>query len=198
MVETPEYDSDRIFNVPNSLCAIRLVGSFVLFWLAVTGSDISFLVAFVAFAATDWIDGKLAILLHQRTEFGARLDSVADAALYSATIFGIFWRKWDVIQLYSPWIVVAVISYGLTSVAGLIKFGRVPSYHTYAAKVSAYFAFMAVICLFSGWANWPVLAASVAVTLTNLEATVMTIILPRWISDLRSVVHAYDCRRQIS
>ena len=126
------------------------------------------------------------------------MNSVADAALYSAVIFGIVWRKWAFIEQHGAWIAVAVGSYVLTSLAGLIKFGRVPSYHTYAAKVSAYLVFAAVVSLFTDWAHWPVLLASVAVTLTNLEATLMTIILPRWISDLRSVVHAYHCRRQVS
>ena len=75
-----------IVNVPNTLCAIRLVGSFVLIYLALIGRDKVFIGTFVLLVATDWLDGKLAILLNQRTEFGARLDSAADAMLYAALL----------------------------------------------------------------------------------------------------------------
>ena len=43
-----------------------------------------FLWLFLFLSATDWIDGKLAILLDQRSVLGALLDTWADAALYAA------------------------------------------------------------------------------------------------------------------
>ena len=113
----------RIVNVPNTLCAIRLLGSFVLFYLALRErARLHFLYLFIFLVFTDWIDGKLAILLHQRTEFGARLDSVADAALYTAMLFGVGWMKWDFVFANWPWLLIVTASYWLTSLAGLIKF----------------------------------------------------------------------------
>jgi cardiolipin synthase len=179
-----------IYNVPNTLCAIRLLGSFGLVYLALTGQTTVFLWVFVCLVVTDWIDGKLAILLRQQTEFGARLDSAADATLYSALLFGICWLKWDFVVQQSSWIIGVAISYALTSVAGLLKFRRLPSYHTWAAKTSWHLLNVAVICLFAEWAVWPFHVAMAAVILTNLEATAITLSLPRWQADVRSLYHA--------
>jgi CDP-diacylglycerol--glycerol-3-phosphate 3-phosphatidyltransferase len=190
--------SASIVNVPNTLCAIRLFGSLALFYVALVNNSQAFVYGYVILMFTDCIDGKLAILLDQRTEFGARLDSVADATMYTALLFGMGWLKWDFIVANWPWFLVAMASYWLTSLTGLIKFRRIPSYHTYAAKTSAYFVFFAVVCLFTDWPDWPFYVAVVAVTLTNLEATLMTLVLPDWTADLRSVFHAVKHRSRAS
>src|SRR5690606_29392185 len=122
---------------------------------------------------TDWIDGKLAIHWNQRTPFGARLDSVADASMYAAVLVGTVWLKQDVVADQWPWIAAALISYGITISASLMKFGHLPSYHTRAAKTSWLLMTIAILALFAGLAElsvWSLRIAMVGVTLTNLEA----------------------------
>jgi CDP-diacylglycerol--glycerol-3-phosphate 3-phosphatidyltransferase len=185
-----QREEGSIVNVPNTLCAIRLLGSFVLVYLALMQREKPFIWTFVFLVSTDWIDGKLAMLLNQRTKFGARLDSAADATLYTALLFGVCWLKWDFLLANFTWIVAGLLSYAITCVAGLVKFGRIPSYHSYAAKTSWHLVNIAALCLFAGWAEWPVYVAAVAVVLTNLEATGITFALPEWDVDVRSLVHA--------
>jgi len=185
-----QREEGSIVNVPNTLCAIRLLGSFVLVYLALIQRETAFIWTFVFLVATDWMDGKLAILLDQRTKFGARLDSAADATLYAALLFGVCWLKWDFLLENFTWIVLGLLSYAVTCLAGLVKFGRIPSYHSYAAKASWHLVNIAVVCLFAGWAEWPVFVAAVAVVLTNIEATGITFALPEWDVDVRSFVHA--------
>ena len=191
-----QREEGSLVNVPNTLCTIRLLGSFVLVYLALIQREKAFIWTFVFLVATDWIDGKLAILLNQRTRFGARLDSAADAVLYAALLFGICWLKWDFLQENFAWIAAGLVSYAVSCVAGLVKFGRLPSYHTYAAKTSWHLANIAIVCLFAGWAEWPVYVAAVAVVLTNIEATLMTCVLPAWEVDVRSLLHAARRREE--
>jgi CDP-diacylglycerol--glycerol-3-phosphate 3-phosphatidyltransferase len=179
--------SGSAFNLPNALSMMRLLGSFGLIYLALSDRVTAFLCLYVLLVLTDWIDGKLAILLHQRTEFGARLDSVADGMLYMALFVGFCSLKWEFVVRQAPWIVGVVISYVLTSLAGLLKFRRLPSYHTWAAKASNHLVFVAVICVFAGWVEWPFYVAMSAAVLTNLEATAITIALPHWRADVRSI-----------
>lgn len=187
-----------IYNVPNTLCAIRLCGSFLLVYFALAAREIAFVWCFVILVITDWIDGKLAILLNQRTQFGARLDSAADATLYTALLFGICWLKWVFLVEHASWIIGVAVSYALTSVLGLIRFRRIPSYHTWAAKTSWHLVNIAVVCLFAGWALWPFYVACVAVILTNLEATAITVVLPAYEVDVRSIHRAIKRSRQQS
>ncbi|MGD8340215.1 MAG: CDP-alcohol phosphatidyltransferase family protein [Gammaproteobacteria bacterium] len=181
--------TDRVVTVPNLLCVVRLLGSFVLVALAVMGRGEVFVWLFVALALTDWLDGKLAILLKQKSVLGARLDSWADAALYAALLFGAVWLHGATLKPESGWILAAVASYAVSTAAGFWKYGRWPSYHTRAAKVSWFLIAVAAVCLFEGWAVWPLRVAAAAVTLTNLEALSITVLSAEWRADVASVFH---------
>lgn len=191
-VVSPEAQiSNRLLTVPNVLCVIRLVGSFVLIPIAWQGYNEIFLWFFIFLAMTDWLDGKLAILLNQRTVLGARLDSWADAALYAALLFGLVTMYGDTLQPELVWIGAAVVTYLISTVAGFWKYKRWPSYHTRAAKTSWFLTAVAVIAIFSDWDLWPLRLAAVAVTVTNIEALLITIVSPAWRADVTSIYHAW-------
>ena len=188
------YISDRRFTVPNIICGVRLAGSFVLVAIAWRGQQQVFLWLFVFLAMTDWVDGKLAVLLHQRSVLGARLDSWADTALYVGLLIGALMLKGEVLRYELGWIIPALASYVLSVAAGLCKYQRWPSYHTRAAKTGWFLFIVATIALFSGWSLWPLRIAFAAAVLINLEACVITLISPTWRVDVTSVYHAWRDR----
>jgi CDP-diacylglycerol--glycerol-3-phosphate 3-phosphatidyltransferase len=183
-----------LVNVPNALCAIRLIGSFVLIGLAVGRATNFFVGLLGVLLVTDWVDGKLAILLKQQTKFGARLDTVADVSLYTALLFGLLWLKSAEIADQGPWMGVAVASYAISVSAAFIKFGEFPSYHTRAAKTCWFLVSVASVALFAGWSTWPVRFAAIAVTATNCEAIAITWVLKSSRTDLPSIYHAWKGR----
>lgn len=85
----------------------------------------------------------------------------------------------------------------MTSAAGLWKFGRWPSYHTRGAKTSWLLVLIATVSLLTDWSIWPLRIAAWGVTLTNVEATLITIVLPRWQADVPSLYHALRLRRRL-
>jgi cardiolipin synthase len=186
--------TQRVLTVPNLLCVLRLLGAFVLVALALMARGEAFLWLFVGLALTDWLDGKLAILLDQKSVLGARLDSWADAALYAALLFGALWLHAATLGAELGWILVAVATYVASTIAGLYKYGRWPSYHTRAAKTSWLLILVAAVCLFLEWAVWPLRLAAVAIALTNLEALAITLLSPQWRIDVVSVWHVLRAR----
>ncbi len=189
---SPKYDlTDRLLTIPNLLCLVRLLGAPGLIPLALLGHNELFLWAFLLLAATDWLDGKLAVLLNQRSVFGARLDSWADAALYTALVLGVVILYGSVLADEAVWIAPALSTYVASTLAGMIRYRRWPSYHTRAAKTSWLLTAVAVVALFVDWSLWPLRIAALAVTLTNLEALAITAISPTWRSDVISVYHAF-------
>ncbi len=150
----------------------------------------AFLVVFLLLASTDFVDGKLAIWLNQRTTFESAFDSVADAAMYSALLFGIVWLKGDVLKAETAWIAVAMASYAVSCATSVVKFGRLPSHHTYSAKTAWMVTVLSAVALLSGWAIWPVRAAAVAVSLANLESTSITLLSNHWQADVPTIWHA--------
>lgn len=176
-----------IFTLPNVICMARLAISLLLLVLAWYEYRQAFVGLFVVLTLSDWIDGRLARWLHQRSEFGARLDSFADASLYTCLLFGVLVLCKEALRSELMWIAVAVGSYAVTTGAGLIKYGRVPSYHTLAAKKTQGIVLLAGIFLILEIYVWPMKVAAVAVTLTNIEATLLTLVLPNWRADVSSL-----------
>ena len=180
--------TDRLITIPYIICVIRLFGSAALVVLAATGRGTGFLWLFVALAMSDWVDGKLAILLNQRSVWGARLDSWADAALYLALLIGALILHGDTLRSELDWILPALSSYALSTGAGFWKYRRWPSYHTRAAKTSWFLTLVGAVCLFGQWELWPLQVALAAVTFTNLEALLITILSPVWRADVETVL----------
>jgi CDP-diacylglycerol--glycerol-3-phosphate 3-phosphatidyltransferase len=183
--------TDRFeFNLPNALCAVRLLGSLALAAVAFGGRPMPVLVSFLFLAATDWLDGRLAVWLDQRTTFGARFDSIADAAMYAALLFSCAWLRGDRLVAELPWIATALAFYFLSCVTALLKFGRLPSHHTYSAKLAWLLAVTAGAALLASGTVWPLRIATVAVSLANLESTIVTVVSKQWLADVPSVWHA--------
>lgn len=181
-----------MLNVPNTLGLIRLASAPAMALLAWHGMADVFFWLLVASLLTDWVDGKLARWLDQRTAFGARLDSVADAAMYAALAFGVWRLHPEVLRRESLWLAAALGGYLLSLAAGFVKFGRLPTYHTRAAKTCWLLVGLAAIALFADGPAWPVRVALIAVTLANLEAIAITAVLERPRDDIPSVYHAWS------
>lgn len=170
----------RRLTIPNLICGFRLVGAIGLVAVILADAPRVFLAIFLVLALTDYVDGRLAVWLKQQTSFGARLDSVADSTLYAVLLFAAIWMKGEVLRAEWVWIATAVGGYLLSTTAGLIKFGKLPSYHTRLAKLCNLLMLAAVVALFSDWSVWPLRIATAAVTLANLETLAITIVLRRW------------------
>jgi cardiolipin synthase len=187
--------SDRLLTVPNALCVLRLLGSLLLIGLAWMDHRAAFLWLFLALTMTDWLDGKLAILLKQRSVIGPRLDSWADATMYAALLIGVLLMHAATIRAELAWFVPPLATYALSSAAGLWKFKSWPSYHTRAAKTSWFLITVGAVCLLGGWALWPLRLALAAATLTNLEATLITFLSPVPRTNVESIYHVLRDQR---
>ena len=188
---------DRIVTIPNLICLFRLVGSGGLFLLAMAGWRYYFVVFFLLLSLSDWIDGKLARWLNQRSDLGARLDSWADAAMYAGLLGGAWFLSRHVLQQEAVWLAIGLGSYALTSGFGIWKFRRVPSYHTYGAKITQWIALTAGIFLILEWSTWPLRIAAIAVAITNLEATAISLVLKEWRADVLTLFHVWPYDRKI-
>lgn len=189
-VQAPHVSS-RLFTIPNLICMGRLAGSLVLVVIAWLGLIELFLWGFIFLAMTDWVDGKLAILLDQRSAFGARLDSWADAALYLALLVGLALFFGELLRREMIWVAPALASYVVSTAAGFWKYGRWPDYHTRSAKTSWLLTLIGVLALFYDWSLWLFRLALAGITLANVEAILITAISPTWRANVTSLYHAW-------
>jgi CDP-diacylglycerol--glycerol-3-phosphate 3-phosphatidyltransferase len=152
-------------------------------------------VLFLVMAVSDWIDGKLAILLDQRSEIGPWLDSVADAAMYVALLVAAVLLEGDRLRSQWPWIAVPIALYLIAGALSLAKFGRWPNHHTRLAKISWGLMLVGAVAFIGAWSLWPLRAAFVGATLASVQSMLITRILPEWRPDVPSLSAARVIRR---
>lgn len=138
-----------VFNIPNLLSFYRILAFPFLLWFVIAGKETLFAIFLVINLLTDVADGYIARRFNMTTEFGARLDSIADILTYLLAFAGIYAFK---LNDFMPHIISFLIFVALNVVSillSLIKFGRFPSFHLYSTKSGGYIQGAFFIFLFT-------------------------------------------------
>jgi len=154
-----------------------------------------FLLCAAVSLTSDLVDGFLARHLQQNSELGAKLDSWGDLLTYVALGVGAWWLWPHVIRAEAGWVALVVASYTLPSLVGLVKFGRLTSYHTRGAKLSAMLMGPALLVLFAWQIAWAFRVAAVVLLAAEIEEIAITIVLREWHADVPSLAAARGLAR---
>lgn len=179
-----------------ALTGLRLALGPVLVWMAVRGVVGPWAVAVVAFAfASDYFDGVVARRLGVDTPAVRRFDSATDTVFFLGAAWGA-WHLYD--GLIRPWLgmVAAVVVLELARYAfDLVKFRREAAYHAWSAKAWGLSLFAALVALlgFGRATPWVPLAAGLGIV-ADAEGLAMSLVLPVWTHDVKSIVHALRIR----
>jgi len=141
---------NSIYNVPNFLSLYRLLMFPYLLYLGISRQESLFAIFLTINLITDVLDGLIARCFNMQTEFGARLDSIADFGTYIAAIAGVFFFKASDFQPHLGSFFVFISLLCLAHILSLVKFRRMPSLHLYSWKIGGYIqgAFFIVLFLF--------------------------------------------------
>jgi CDP-diacylglycerol--glycerol-3-phosphate 3-phosphatidyltransferase len=184
-------------QLPNILSGFRLVAAPFLLWFAWTGHPNLFLILLSVSLLSDSVDGFIARRLKVASGLGTRLDSWGDLATYLTVPLCAWWLWPEILQREALFVLVAVGAYVVPILAGLAKFRRVPSYHTWAAKGSAVLMSVAAFVLFITEIAWPFRLAALIQALEALEEVLITIELPVPQGNVRSLWHARKIRKRL-
>ncbi|MDR2012278.1 MAG: CDP-alcohol phosphatidyltransferase family protein [Rhodanobacter sp.] len=145
-----EKIEEKIYNIPNLLSFYRIIISPFILYLGISGQEKLFAIFLIISLITDILDGLIARKFNLQTEFGARMDSIADICTYILAIVGIILFKAGDIEkhLFSACVFIAFVF--LPDVFCLARFKRLPSFHLYSWKIGGYIqgTFFAVLFAF--------------------------------------------------
>ena len=185
-----------LLKPPNLLSALRIAIAPLLFTFAFLQMEYWFLGALLFSAFTDVVDGYLARRLKMITPLGAHLDSWGDFTIYS-TMAICAWILWpDVTRRELLYYALILFSFLLPALFGLIKFGRLTGYHTWAVKLAVFATFVGYVALYAEIASWPFVVASVLCVIAGSEEILITLVLREERTDVRSVFTALRIRRR--
>jgi PAS domain S-box-containing protein len=135
-------------------------------------------------------DGAIARRLGQVTDLGAELDSWGEFAAF-ITVPVCCWILWpDIVRREASFIIAVVVFHVVTALLGLVKYGRLTSYHTWGARLSTVLLTFSLYLLMLGGPSWPFRIAAAFVILTGIEQIFMTGILRKWQTNIPTLWHA--------
>ena len=162
---------------------------------AMAGSKLWFVALLATSLATDALDGFLARRLNAFSDFGRKLDSAADYLVVLTAIAGIALLWPDIVRRELVWIASGLAAFFAVIVYGLVRLGRPPCYHTWAAKCATAGTALSLIPLLAGWSTLPFHAAVSLQIVAALEEMAITLLVPSHVGDVATVWHAWRQRR---
>jgi phosphatidylglycerophosphate synthase len=143
----------------------------------------------------DIADGMVARRWNCDTASLRLADSSADTVFYLGTAAALWIRSPQLLR--HDWVLLAVL-FGLEGFCYAFdrwKFGKGASYHSYLAKAWGLVLASAIMfVLAEGAPQWAVTAAIVLGIVTNLEGLAMSLILPHWQNDVKTLARAWKIR----
>ena len=189
------FSNREIFNWPNLISLVRVLLGPVLLLLAINHQPVWFVLVILFSEFTDVLDGFLARRLHQTTRLGSHLDSWGDFLIYSVMAVSA-WIMWpEIVRREIFYVFLVVTSFTLPVLVGLIKFGRLTSYHTWGVRLAVMLTVVAYILLFLQWLDWPFRFAAVFCVLAAAEQIAITVIMSQQHEDVRTLWRAIQFRR---
>ena len=147
---------------------------------------------------SDVYDGILARRWKTDTDALRIADSAVDILFYLGVLAAIVERHWPVLR-ERAWLLIAVLALEAIRMAfDWMKFRRMASYHSYTAKawgVLLAASTVALLCL-DRW-YWILTLALAWGIVCDLEGLAMSVILPEWRRDVKTLRRAFELRREM-
>jgi phosphatidylglycerophosphate synthase len=174
-------------SIPNLISLSRLVALAALLVAASFGARAVCLGLFAYCLVSDVVDGRLARALRQVSVLGARLDSAADCALVLTFPFVALLLFPSLRATETATILLVFAGYGVPMAYGLLKYRRLTSYHTTAARAAAVSLAGTFFLFLAAGIAWPLRAATGLLLLSAVEELAITRALPAWRADVSSL-----------
>jgi CDP-diacylglycerol--glycerol-3-phosphate 3-phosphatidyltransferase len=176
-------------SLPNLITGTRFITAPVMLWLAWHGYGVAFMGVLAIAFFSDLLDGTVARLTGQMSQFGVKLDSWADLLTYITIGFGSWWLWPDIVHREDAYLYIILACFLIPATTASIKFDRYPSYHTWAVKIAAASIGLSLYPLFLADIAWPFHIAVVIYVFAAIEELAITLALKKLKSNVRTIWH---------
>lgn len=166
-------DKKNLYNIPNALSVMRLIGVPFLFLLILFENTALFLGSFIFLGLTDFFDGYLARKWNQVTQLGSMLDSIADIAYYLAAAYFLIILFPTYLEPNLPFFYILLVLFVLSVIVSKLKLGKVLILHTHLSRLSGVLVFFAFLASFSMDTTLMIRVIIILYTVAFIETTVI-------------------------
>ena len=123
------------WNTADTITSVRIAASILLFFLPLRSAR--FIAVYTITGLTDALDGWLARKTGTASDFGARLDSVADLMFYGIVLVRLFPVLWQLLPVEIWYVVAAALLVRLAAyITAAVKYHQFASLHTWLNKLT--------------------------------------------------------------
>jgi phosphatidylglycerophosphate synthase len=186
-------------HIPWLMAATRAtLGPIVILGQACRWNGITLAALIVAALLSDVFDGILARRWHCDTPAVRLFDSMADNTFYFCVGIAVWLRAPGLIHTQAPLFLTLLTLEAAGFIIAIAKFGKPASYHSYLAKTWGLVLATAIVSQFiTTHANPLIAAALIFGIICNLESLTMSLILPDWVNDVKTLPVALRLRTRI-
>ncbi|MGC4040387.1 MAG: CDP-alcohol phosphatidyltransferase family protein [Flavobacterium sp.] len=179
---------ENILNVPNLLSFYRLLAIPFIIWSLADANRTLFITLICINLITDILDGLIARTFNLCTEFGARLDSLADIGTFILSICGFLVFEKPFVTEHKVAFLTLFSFYAVPQLVSLVKFKRPTSFHLYSNKIVGYLQGIFIFTFFVFGYNEIYFYFMVACScLGDFEVLLLVLLLPKLISNAKTV-----------
>jgi cardiolipin synthase len=173
----------------NGISLYRMIAVPLLIYLALTHQFGIFKWLLALGFFTDAIDGYLARRYQVSSDWGARIDSVADDLNIVAAIIGLGVFNPAFLLTERIPILILLVLYLLQNTLAFLKYRRLTSFHTYIAKIAAVFQglFLIAFFFFPQPVDWLFTLTVVFTGIDLLEEILLILLLPRYRTNVKGL-----------
>jgi phosphatidylglycerophosphate synthase len=189
--------SALVKSIPAGLTALRLLLAPVLVWMVYADAASILFAAVVLLAfVSDYFDGVFARRLGVATPALRHFDSRADLVFYATAAWTVWMRRPDVARSVAIPALVVIGLDVLRYVFDFAKFGRDVAYHAWSSKAWGLALALALILLLGFGITRPFVPIAVWLGIAaQLEGLSISMILPRWTTDVPTIFRAINLRK---
>ena len=131
-------------NLPNQITLIRLILIPFLLYFSYTKNVSVFMFLYLIAGLSDFFDGIIARKYNLCTNFGAKLDSIADEIISSLTIVFVYFLLPEVILKYIYYVILVAVLLFVRFLIYLIKFKNKTRLHLLSSKFVMFFLYFCI------------------------------------------------------
>jgi CDP-diacylglycerol--glycerol-3-phosphate 3-phosphatidyltransferase len=188
--------AEKVLTISNVLTFYRMVSAPILLYISFFGNKPIFIIIFITAILSDFLDGKVARKLGQTTEFGATIDSIGDLLLIIVLPICV-WKLWpEIFDEEKAFILLILLGDLISMSAGLIKFGRMNSFHNWIGKLGFFLLGVSSVFLLV-WRGSEIFfrVSAVIYAVSGIESAIITIVLSGRKTNVPGLWHALKMRK---
>lgn len=178
----------KYITLSNCITFIRIIGSMCLVFIEPCTS--TFYVVYSICGLSDAVDGHVARKTNTVSEFGSKLDSVADMLFYTVMLIKIFPRLLKLLPSYVWYLLCAALITRLASyIIAAIKYKKFASQHTYLNKLTGFSVFAAPYVIALPFGDIICIVITCIGLLASIEELLIHITQNEYLPERKTILH---------